>query len=271
MNRTTHRLLAAALTLGAFSFTPTTFAKEKKDDRPQAAESEVQVKYASLSKPVKESLDKARGDREIKSIYRVERDGRVFFRATIDFKGADHHFRIAEDGGILGEAATDDTSKPEAPARNTGIVPPKARPAAVEEGTVVDFNKLSGPAKMGIAGQAKANRIKEVRRIGSGKNEVYKAEVGNDVRNWLITVDATGKVLSEVEDTDNSKLVASFDSLPGPVKVGVIREARGAKVGKVMQISRAKETYYRIELLTSPEPRWITVNDDGKAVDYPAK
>lgn len=231
-------------------------------ERPQAAESEVQVKHASLPKPVRLALDKERGEREVKSIYRVERDGRVFYRATVDFKGADRQFRFSESGELLSEAVTADTSTP----HNTGIVPPRATPAAAR-GVPVKFEELPGKPKAAIARLIGGSKIKTLNRDG----EIYHVEFGTPERTWGAEVDMAGKVLREYEDTPDSKVLGSFDHLPGKVKAAVAREAGAAKIGKVIQISRDKDTYYRIEILDAGNPRWISINDDGKVVDYPVK
>ncbi|HSI33390.1 MAG TPA: PepSY-like domain-containing protein [Tepidisphaeraceae bacterium] len=253
--------LAAAIAAGSFAFTPAAFAK----DSPKggaAAESEVQVRYATLPAAVRESLDKERGAREVKSIFRVERDGRIFYRATIDSKGSDTQVRFAEDGKVLSEARTADDSVPAA-------VPPKAAPAAARRGTAVNYDRLPGAVRSGIARAAGSATVKSVEQFGSGANVTYRAEVGNKEREWAVTVDEDGKLVKRAEDTDNSKIVASYESLPGKVKAAVAREAGSSKVGTVMQISRDKDTYYRVEILPGKgEPRWITVNDDGKPVDY---
>ncbi|HYE18953.1 MAG TPA: PepSY-like domain-containing protein [Tepidisphaeraceae bacterium] len=257
--------LAAAIAVGSFAFTPAAFAK----DSPKggaAADAEVQVRYATLPAAVKESLDKERGAREVKSIYRVERDGRVFYRATIDSKGSDTQVRFAEDGKVLSEARTADESTPAARPRETA---PAARPAADRRGTAVDYDRLPGAVRSGIARAAGSGTVKSVERLGSGANTTYRAEVGNKERDWAVTVDEDGKLVNRAEDSDNSKIVASYDSLPGKVKAAVTREAGAAKVGTVMQISRDKDTYYRVQILEGRgDGRWITVNDDGKPVDY---
>ncbi len=270
-NRKSIWILSLAIAGGALAVSPMAALAKDRPAEPAKADApdvEKQVKYASLPKEVKETLDKERDNHEVKSIFRVERDGKVFYRATIDTRGADTQIRIAEGGKLLSEAEIADTSNIKHVSHG------KARPFSEmpTSGTHVEYDSLSGPVKAGIAKLVGGGKIKSVVRHGSGPSETFTAEFGNNERTWAAEVDAKGNLLHEYEDNADGKIVASYDRLPGAVKAAVAKNAGSARVAKVIQVTHNKDTFYRVEIVGGTgDARWISVNDDGKVTPYPEK
>jgi len=118
-----------------------------------------QVRYNALPGPVKETLDKQRGQREVKRIDDVRRGGgQDFFRAVIDTRGSDKVVRIAPDGRLLSaQAAKDENVKRE------------IRVGRGESNAdVVDFDRLPGPVKTEIGRLAKSDDVQEVVKLERG-------------------------------------------------------------------------------------------------------
>src|SRR5215217_7397633 len=94
-------ILIAALSFGlpAVTFVPTTLAKETK-----TKEKDEQIKYKDLPDAVRDTVDKERGNHELKSVWHVVRDDSPeFYRAVIDTKGDDKVIRVRPGGGLLTE------------------------------------------------------------------------------------------------------------------------------------------------------------------------
>jgi len=227
---------------------------------------ETQIKYAAAPDRIKDALDRERSGRDLRGIYEVRTPaGRTFYRGVIDERGTDRVVRISDDGRVLGDsdfAARDD--------RRDDVR--EARPAAARyqrtdygEPAEVNFDRLPGPVRMGIAGQAKANRINRVTEYrGKDGHSVYRAEVGNGDRSWYIRVDESGRFLGQSNATEEGKIRVDFNDLPGPIKVAVVKEVPDRQRGDIIQITREGRTYYRVEHDEGPTSRWVTIDDRGR-------
>ncbi|HSI34085.1 MAG: hypothetical protein ACAI43_27030 [Phycisphaerae bacterium] len=71
---------------------------------------EVWVKYATVPRDVKETLDRERKGREVKQIFHVERGRFDYYRAIIDTRGDDTAVRIAANGKLLAREDVEDTA-----------------------------------------------------------------------------------------------------------------------------------------------------------------
>src|SRR4051812_30242574 len=157
-------ILAAALSFGSvgmITFAPQAIAKEAK-------EYDEQVKYADLPKAVKATVDKERGQHEVTAFYHVMRDGKEFYRAVIDTKGADTVIRIQPGGNLLSEQEAKDPNPPikarHASSEQRGSAATEAPRGAKREirmasgetgGEIVDFDRLPGQVKTEIGRLAK--------------------------------------------------------------------------------------------------------------------
>src|SRR5215218_5503432 len=96
-NRAKRWILSAAIVIGGASFAPSaSFAAPR--DRDES------VRMNELPRDLRQAIDKERGNKEIKAIQHVVRDGNEFYRVTIEERGGkDRMYRFSENGKLLGE------------------------------------------------------------------------------------------------------------------------------------------------------------------------
>ncbi|HEY7115601.1 MAG TPA: hypothetical protein VH475_03385 [Tepidisphaeraceae bacterium] len=221
---------------------------------------ETQVKYSSLPARVKDALDRERGNRDIKSIYQVNRGGEVFYRALVDERNGDREIRVNESGKIL--SAEDVREARTASGVRRGSADYDL--SDYRRGDRVDFDRLPGEVKTALGREAGSDRVQDVTRYERNGRSVYRAEVGNRDTARTIVVDEGGRVLSgdrgDAADTTNRRSV-NFRDLPGEVKSGI-----GSKVNdvdRVTEYTRGGRTYYQAEGKNGDH---VTVDDRGRVV-----
>src|SRR5437899_5492460 len=95
LKKTRAWLLSTAMTIGVAGVAPSfAFAADNRDR-------EEWVKYEDVPREVKKTLDRERGNHDIKRIDHVYRDGKEFYRATIDTKGDDAVIRVSDSRKML--------------------------------------------------------------------------------------------------------------------------------------------------------------------------
>jgi len=180
---------------------------------------------------------------------------------VIDERGTDRVVRVSDGGRVLGDSDFVDRGGQ-----------PEARPAAAHlsrsdynEGTPVDYDRLPGQVRSGIAREAKSSNVQRVTEYrGRDGHYVYRAEVGDRDRSWYIRVDETGRYLGTSNATEEGKVRVSYNDLPGAVKATITREIPDRQRGDIVQVTRNGRTYYRAEHDEGPTSRWITVDDSGR-------
>lgn len=218
-----------------------------------------QIKYAQLPPPVRATVDKLRGDREVKGVYVVERRGaRDFYRAIVDTRGSDKVYRVDASGKLLSAQEAADVG-----------VKRVIRVARGEtDADEVDFDRLPGPVKTTIGRLAKSDKVQEVIRIRADGRTVYRAEVGEGKYTRFIRVDEEGKPLGVRGAIDPGEVV-QFDRLPGAVKSKIGALAKSGKVDEVIKYERGGQTYYQAEVDDREDPKrsyFYTVDATGKEV-----
>jgi hypothetical protein len=209
---------------------------------------------------VKDALDRERGNRDIKSIYQVNRGGEVFYRALVDERNGDREIRVNESGKIL--SAEDVREARTASGVRRGSADYDL--SDYRRGDRVDFDRLPGEVKTALGREAGSDRVQDVTRYERNGRSVYRAEVGNRDTARTIVVDEGGRVLSgdrgDAADTTNRRSV-NFRDLPGEVKSGI-----GSKVNdvdRVTEYTRGGRTYYQAEGKNGDH---VTVDDRGRVV-----
>jgi hypothetical protein len=271
-------ILAASLAFGSAAFVVVTpqqaVAKEAK-------EYDEQVKYADLPKAVKSTVDKERGQHEVLAFYHVMRDGKEFYRAVIDTKGADTVIRVQPGGNLLTEQEAKDPNPPVARARQAsserrGSVATEGRGERREVrlasgetgGEVVDFDRLPGQVKTEIGRLAKADKIDQVVRYQHRGHTMYRADVGEGKYVRYIRVSEEGKVEGVRGDIDPGEVVP-FDRTPGAVKTKIGSLAKSGKVDEVIEYKRGGKSYYQAEVDEKGGNRsfFYTVDAEGREVE----
>src|SRR3954469_22504533 len=267
-------ILAVALAVGvpAVTFAPNSaVAKET-----QTKDKDEQVKYKDLPDAVRETVDKERGDHEIKSAWHVVRDGKEFYRAVIDTKGDDKVVRIRPGGGVLTEQDAKDVPDREVSAKTASVKTPAAgakrqvRVARDEsDPNEVEFDRLPGNVKTEIGRLAKADKVEEVIKYQHRGHTMYRAEVGQGkyVRYIRVPEDVTSGKAVITGDIDPGERVA-FDRTPGPVKSKIGSLAKSGKVEEVIEYDRGGKKYYQAQVEDkSGKDYFVTVDSSGKEVD----
>ena len=217
-----------------------------------------QVRYQQLPAPVKETLDKQRGQREVKRIDEVKKaGGQDFFRAWIDSRGSDKVVRISPDGRLLSSQQVKDE----------GVKREIRLGRGERNAEEVDFNRLPGPVKTAIGRHAKSDEVQEVVRIDRNGNTIYRAEVGEGKFTRFIRVDENGKVLGVRGDVDEGEVVR-FDRTPGEVKTKIGQLAKSGQVEEVIKYERGGKTYFQAEVEDQQGRKYFyTVDENGREVE----
>jgi hypothetical protein len=227
-------------------------------DRNAAEDGSRQVRYAQLPAAVKETLDKQRGQRDVKRIDEVKKaGGQDFFRAWIDTRGSDKVVRISPDGRLLSSQQVQDQG-----VKREIRVGRNDRNA--EE---IDFERTPGEVKTAIGREAKADEVQEVIRMERNGKTVYRAEVGQGKYTRFIWVDENGRVLGRRGDVDEGEVVR-FDRTPGEVKSKIGALAKSGQVEEVIKYDRRGKTYYQAEVEDQNGRKYFyTVDENGREVD----
>lgn len=279
-------LLAVVLGFGAagtFVLPGTTYAQSAKTLREREYDDE--IKYNDLPKDVKRTVDKERGNHEVKAFYHVQRDGKEFYRAVIDTKGNDQVIRIKPGGELMTEQEARDISDREVSSKARGGTGREARDTRdtrdtrgakrevrlardETDGDVVDFDRLPGPVKTEIGRLAKSDKVQEVVKYKHRGNTMYRAEVGQGKYTRFIRVGENGQVEGVRGDIDPGEVV-KFDRLPGPVKTKLGAMAKSGKVDEVIEYRRGGKTYYQAEVDERGGNRtfFYTVDESGREVE----
>jgi hypothetical protein len=218
---------------------------------------ERQVKFSSLPERVKDTLDRERGNRELKSIYEVNRNGRIFYRAIIDERNGDRVVRVGENGKLLSEEDVREV-------RTAGV-----RRGIEDDGERIAFDRLPGEVKTVIGREAGPDRVGDVFRYDRRGRSIYEAEINSsNGTTRVLRVDENGRVLSDTDATPEGRRSVRFSDLPGPVKDAIGRQARADEIDRVVEVTQGGRTYYRA-LLNNGRDRsstWITVDENGRTV-----
>lgn len=217
-----------------------------------------QVRYAQLPAAVRETLDKQRGQRDVKRIDDVRKaGGQDFFRATIDTRGSDKVVRIAPDGRLLSAQQ----------ARDEGVRREIRVGRGERNAEEVDFERLPGPVKTAIGREAKSDDVQEVIRLERDGRTVYRAEVGTGRYTRFIRVNEDGRVLGIRGDIEEGEVVR-FDRTPGEVKSKIGALAKSGQVEEVIKYERGDRTYYQAEVEDQNGRKYFyTVDDRGREVE----
>jgi hypothetical protein len=271
LKKTKTWLLSAVMAAGVAGLAPS-FAVAADKDR------EEWVKYEDVPRPVKEALDRERKNHEIKRIDHVFRDGREFYRATIDTKGSDTVIRLSESGKLLSSEEVRDE-----PVR--GVERAVDRRDALSVSNVIRYDRLPDRVKETLDRERGGREVKIVYEVRRGDHHYYNAIVDERNGDRSVRVSDNGKLLSE-EDLrevrtaggrydsnydlrrgveDDGQRVA-FDRLPGDVKTTLGREAGQDRVGNVYRYDRRGQTVYEAEVYSPVGTRVIRVNENGRVV-----
>lgn len=257
-----NRFWIFALVLGLFGLVAAdAVAKEKPDY-------DDQIKYKDLPDPVKATVDKERGKRDIVKLWHVRKEGREFYRAQIDTKGDDTSIRVSPEGNLISSAEVKDApTKPITGPIKKEIVLAKD----ASDGEEVDWKKVPDNVKEEITRLARKNKVHEVIKYQHRGNTWYRAEVGEGNTAYYIRVPAnvdSGKNKGTAStDVEPGELIP-FDRTPGKVKTKIGALAKSGKVEEVTVYERSGHKYYQALVDAKSGPDYVvTVDDAGNQVE----
>jgi hypothetical protein len=233
-------------------------------DRRSSRDESTVVKYASLPERVKETLDRERGNREVKIIYLTRRGDRTYYNAIVDERNGDRSVRINEGGKLLSEE--DIREARTAGGRYDGTS--DLRRGIEDDGDRVAFDRLPGEVKTALGREAGQDRVGNVYRYDRRGGTVYEAEVYSPLGTRVIRVNENGRVVSEDNANPEGRRTVRYDDLPGRVKESLGRTVSRDRASRVVEITQNGRTYYRVQQDNGRDrdPTWITVDEDGREV-----
>jgi len=282
-------LLSAVIAGGVAGFVPTASTVA------YARDNETWVKYEDAPRAVRNAIDGERGREEVKRIDRVSRNGRVFYRATIDSRGGtDDVIRVGEDGRILSRQEADD---PDDRRDYRGSGRGVSRDAGGDtSGEQVKYASLPNRVKDALDRERGRNEIKSIYRVDRRGETTYRATINDRVGDRVVTLNESGRVVdsyggeartaSERYDSGSSRGVrrdvyddrpdyayrnngeyVDFDRLPGEVKTVIGREARSDRVRNVVRFQNGGRTVYEAVVGDRDNPRVIRVDERGRMLE----
>jgi uncharacterized membrane protein YkoI len=255
-------LLSAVIATGVAGFVPTVSSRVMAADRDR----EEWVKYEDTPKAVRQAIDKERGNHEVKRIDHVTRNGREFWRATIDTKGEDTVVRVDSSGKVLGRDEVADTGPADL-----------GRGEDLTSGRQVKYADLPRGVK-DVLDKERGNReIKGIYEIRDARTPYYRAIIDERNGDRVVRVSDNGRLLSEEDvrevrtaggrlerSLDDRGESIAFDRLPGDVKTALGREAGPDRVRDVQRLTRDGRTVYRAEITNGDRSRTVLVDANGR-------
>jgi hypothetical protein len=217
---------------------------------------EREVRFSSLPREVQNVIDRERGNRELKAVYEVNRDGRTFYRAIINERNGDRMLRVSESGKLLQD---EDIREVRTAAGGVSRDIDNGRDDAA--GERIAFDRLPGEVKTALGREAGPDKVREVVQYRHGGQTMYRAEISNGDRTRIVRVDENGRIVNEADDTDAGRRNVNFRDLPGEVKSAIGSELNANEIDRVTQITRDGRTYYRA---VDRSGKSVTVDDRGR-------
>jgi hypothetical protein len=254
-------LLSAAMAAGIAGFAPSgvnPFAATPA----YARDVDETVRYDDLPREVRRTVDDERGRRDVRSVQHVIRDGKEFYRVTVDDKGnSATELRVNRDGKLLGREGTTDLGNEKE----------------------VRFSSLPREVQRVIDQERGSRELKGVYEVNRDGRTFYRAIINERNGDRMLRVSEAGKLLQDedirevrtaggasrgIDDRrDDTGERIAFDRLPGEVKTALGREAGPDKVREVVQYKHRGETLYRAEISNGDRTRIVRVNENGRIVN----
>lgn len=223
--------------------------------------SEREIRMANVPRDVQRTIDQERGNREVKKVSEVTRDGRTWYRVIIDERTGDRQLRVAENGKVLTDADIREVRQAGGVLRGSDDNDRNRDRERDFSGERVAFDRLPGEVKTTLGREGGSDRIREVLQYQHRGRTMYRAEITSGERTRHVRVDADGKIYNEVDDTDAGRQNVKFRELPGDVKSAIGSELNADEIERVTQITRDGRTYYRA---VDKSGKSITVDDRGR-------
>jgi len=288
MKRTKAWLLSAAIAGGVAGFAPwggtSAYAQRSNEDW---------VKYEDTPRAVRNAIDGERGRLEVKRIDHVRRDGKEFYRATIDSRGGeDTVIRVSKDGRILSRQDVNDPDDRRDYRSDRGVSRDAGGDRGDTSGTLVKYNSLPNRVKDALDRERGGRDVKSIYEESRRGERTYRATINDRVGDRVVTFNESGRVVDSYGGNESARTAGSsrgvrrdiyddrpeysyrnsgehvdFDRLPGEVKTVIGREAKSDRVRDVTRYQNRGRTVYEAVVGTRDDSHVIRVDENGRLLE----
>ena len=234
------------------------------------------VKYNNLPGEVKDTLGKEAKGHPME-IWKVNRSGKTEYIANIDDNEGTHRMRVDNNGNIIDRPVLlsdrgdtrDRNSRIDSRDTRDDIDARRRedRSRYTSEGEKLTFENLPGQVKQTVGQEMGQDKVSDVLKLRRNGRDVYRIEIESPDRARTIWVDENGKMLKELNDTEEGRQRVNFNELPGSVKSAMIKEAHDQQPNRVWQVTRGRDTTYVGE---ASDGHLVRIDSDGKVISHDA-
>ncbi len=233
------------------------------------------VKYNNLPGEVKDTLGKEAKGHPME-VWRVSRDGKTYYVANIDDNEGTHRVRADSNGNIVDRPVLL-SDRSDTRDRNSCIDTSRDNRDDLDarrredrnrynsEGEKLGFENLPGDVKQTVGQEMGRDKVTDVLKINQKGKTVYRVEIEGDDRARTIWVDDNGKLLKDLNDTEEGRIRVDYKDLPGSVKSAMINEAHGQEPKRVWQVTRGRDTWFVGE---ANDGHMVRIDDNGKVMSH---
>lgn len=223
------------------------------------------VKYEDLPRDVRRTLDRERGNHEVRVIQFVRRDNREFYRCIIDQRGDDLAVRIGPSGKILSMEEVDDWAVGRESARWD-----------YNRERAIRFDDVPREVRRTIDRERDGRPVKQVVYVDRNSHRFYRAVIDDRRGDRIIRVAEDGYLFEEREVPDvavgpggwdknrwGHEQPMRYNDLPWEIRTTLDRERRGRDVKEIIYVRRYNSTFYRCIIDTRGEDTAVRISDEG--------
>jgi hypothetical protein len=217
------------------------------------------LRFRDLPAEVKRSLrEEAKGNPM--EVYEISRDDKKFFVANIEDDQGTRRVRVNAEGKLIGEPVllSDRDDRDNIDAR-------RRQDRARYQGERTSISEVPGHIKSTLLSEAGQDKVTDVMKVNRNGKTVYRADIESETRAKTVWVDEDGKLLREMNDTEEGRQRVDMSDLPGHVKSALINEAHGKEPTRIWQVTRGRETWYVGE---ANDGHLVRIDSQGKVMSH---
>jgi hypothetical protein len=225
------------------------------------------IKYEDLPRPVRVTLDRERGNHQVKQIMFVRRDNREFYRAIIDTKGDDQAIRINNAGKLLSIDDVDDIA----------IGSREASRYDTDRERRMQLSEVPRDVQRTIERERNGRPVRDVVHVERNARDFYRVIIDDRGSNRVLRIADDGYLYGEngVPDISfgpgkyNSNRFGNetwmkYEDLPWNVKQALDRARKGRDVKEIVYVRRGSNTFYRCIINTPGDDNAVRISDSGR-------
>jgi hypothetical protein len=220
---------------------------------------DIWIKYDDVPRRARDVFDRERKGHDIKQILEIRLDGKVYYRALIDDRGADRTLLVSDRGSLVKVSEVPDL--------------------AVGEGSFersIRYDSLPADIRKTLDHERSGRAVKQVYFVRRDNREFYRAIVDTKGDDAAIRINTNGKLLSidEVDDIAIGAREASrydydrersmrYDDVPVEVRSVIDRQRSGRNIKQVVYVEHNGRKFYRCVVDERGTDRVYRVGPDG--------